>query len=60
MVLIAFRVGLRVDAVRDLLELPHEESESWTYTLRGLNELETTSLLEKFHRETVSSIRTPV
>ncbi|RFU35771.1 hypothetical protein B7463_g566, partial [Scytalidium lignicola] len=51
MVLIAFRVGLRINIVRELLEQPCEESEPWRYSLLGASEQEVTALLDKFFQE---------
>ncbi|KAE8447936.1 hypothetical protein EG329_010008 [Mollisiaceae sp. DMI_Dod_QoI] len=51
MVLIAFRTGAHVAALADRLQGNADASDSWTYVLPALEEAETNSVLNGFHKE---------
>ena len=53
-VLMAFRTGAYVAALADRLQGDAEISQSWTYVLPALEEAETSSILNDFHKENVS------
>lgn len=53
MVLVAFRAGLYISKMADILENVTDESESWTYLVPETSEGEVGKILTEFHQSNV-------
>jgi hypothetical protein len=53
MVLVAFRAGLYISKMADILENVTDESESWTYLVPETSEGEVGQILTEFHQSNV-------
>lgn len=56
--LFAFRTGLHVASLAQLLHQVPGPTESWTYILKGVNDVTVKSIIEKFNKENVSMSQT--
>ncbi len=50
----AFRAGAHVAAMAERLHKDSDSSETWTYVLPTINETDTRSIIDLFHKELVS------
>jgi hypothetical protein len=53
MVLVAFRTGLYISKMAEVLENVTDECESWTYLVPDASEARTKEILEEFHASNV-------
>lgn len=53
MVLVAFRAGLYISKIADILENKTDESESWTYLVPDTDEAKAREILGDFHTSNV-------
>ena len=56
MVLVAFRAGLYISKIADILENVTDESESWTYLVSETSEAKVREILTEFHTSNVGRV----